>query len=58
MGLVGQVLRLAAEKGITTGQAADELSDVYLAQPHPIWGHRSQLIIDSLVAEGWADGPY
>ena len=30
---------------------ADELSEV----PHPIWGNRGQLIIDSLVRTGWAE---
>jgi hypothetical protein len=22
--------------------------------PHPIWGHRSRAILDSLVRDGWA----
>ncbi|GAB5356590.1 hypothetical protein AAMO2058_000302800 [Amorphochlora amoebiformis] len=48
-----RVLRLAFDENIATNKAADRLADEALQQPHPIWGHRSQQIIDSLVEDQW-----
>ena len=50
-----KVLRLADETGISTAEAANSLADELCMQTHPIFGHRSQEIMDSLVAGGWAD---
>lgn len=49
------VLKMAEENGCTPGQAGNQLADDYAAQEHPIWGHRSQEIIDSLLRDGWAN---
>eukprot|EP00811_Abedinium_folium_P034570 NODE_7441_length_1578_cov_3.649897.p1 GENE.NODE_7441_length_1578_cov_3.649897~~NODE_7441_length_1578_cov_3.649897.p1 ORF type:complete len:442 (-),score=152.76 NODE_7441_length_1578_cov_3.649897:193-1518(-) len=49
------VLERAAADGITPGQAGNRLADDYASQLHPIWGHRSQAIIDSLLRDGWVD---
>ena len=48
------VLRAAEDENTTTSAAADELADRMANTPHPIFGHRSQLIIDSLLADNWA----
>jgi len=48
-----RVLRKAKEDQISTSKAADILADEALQKPHPIWGHRSQEIIDRLVKEDW-----
>ena len=37
------------------GQAANKLADHFASMEHPIWGHRSQHIINSLLRDGWAD---
>eukprot|EP00466_Bigelowiella_natans_P011312 jgi/Bigna1/87281/estExt_fgenesh1_pg.C_180157 len=50
---VGRVLALSKAEGIASNKAADRLADECLAQPHPIWGRRSQEIIDSLVQDAW-----
>ena len=47
------VLAKAAADGVTPGQAANRLADEYAAVPHPIWGHRSQAIVDSLLRDEW-----
>jgi glutamate dehydrogenase/leucine dehydrogenase len=49
-----QVLDRAAREGITTAAAANALADEAGRVPHPIWGHRSRAILDSLVRDGWA----
>ncbi len=49
-----QVLERAAREGITTAAAANALADEAGRVPHPIWGHRSRAILDSLVRDGWA----
>lgn len=49
-----QVLARAAREGITTAAAANALADEACRVPHPIWGHRSRAILDSLVRDGWA----
>jgi len=48
-----KVLETADKEGITAAQAADDLANVAAAVPHPLFGHRSQAIIDQLVAGGW-----
>ena len=48
---------LLRAEGVTTGAAANALSDYYAAQPHPIWGHRSQAIINSLLRDSWHTMP-
>ena len=52
-----KVLRLAAAEGISTAEAANSLADELCTRTHPIFGHRSQEIMDSLVAGDWAEGP-
>lgn len=51
-----RVLHIARTENITTNEAADKLADHYCAQEHPIWGHRTQAIIDALCEGGWAEG--
>jgi len=51
--VVKAVLSKAAAEGVTPGQAANALADEYAAALHPIWGHRSQAIIDSLLRDDW-----
>jgi len=50
-----KVLGTAEEEGITTAQAADQLADMAAAVPHPLFGHRSQAIIDQLIVDKWHD---
>ena len=51
---VRSVMATASEQGIRPEEAADVLANEASQQPHPIFGHRSQAIIDSLVAGDWA----
>lgn len=51
-----RVLGLARAQGITPAAAACALADELAEQPHPIWGHRSLKIIESLVADRWERG--
>jgi glutamate dehydrogenase/leucine dehydrogenase len=48
-----RVLERAAAEGITTSTAANALADEACAVPHPIWGHRSRAILESLVRDGF-----
>jgi glutamate dehydrogenase/leucine dehydrogenase len=50
-----EVCSRAAESGRTPAEEAEMLADELSEAPHPLWGHRGRLIIDRLVAEGWAD---
>ena len=50
-----RVLRTAAADGTSTAVAANAVADKLCMETHPIWGHRSQQIIDSLVDGSWAD---
>jgi glutamate dehydrogenase/leucine dehydrogenase len=52
--VTSQVIRMARDKGISTDEAARQLADVYAEEEHPIWGHRSKAIIQSLTEDGWA----
>jgi len=44
----------AADEGVTTVRAALRLADRLTLEPHPIWGHRTWKLIESLAANGWA----
>eukprot|EP00455_Lapot_gusevi_P052883 TRINITY_DN813_c0_g1_i14.p1 TRINITY_DN813_c0_g1~~TRINITY_DN813_c0_g1_i14.p1 ORF type:complete len:233 (+),score=60.02 TRINITY_DN813_c0_g1_i14:106-804(+) len=48
-----QVLSLSKQEKITTAQAAIRIAEELMKEPHPIWGHRSQQIINSLVEDRW-----
>lgn len=48
-----KVLRNAKETGKPTGSAAVQMAEKLSLENNPIYGHRSQLIIDSLVADNW-----
>ena len=48
-----KVLETAQKENTTTAEAADKLADVAAAEPHPLFGHRSQAIIDQLIADQW-----
>jgi len=48
-----RVLRQAMETGEPTGRIAIRLADRLSLEPHPIFGHRGRLIIDSLVEDRW-----
>jgi glutamate dehydrogenase/leucine dehydrogenase len=50
-----QVLANASVEGITPTESANRLADAASLVPHPIWGHRGKQIIDSLVADRWAE---
>jgi glutamate dehydrogenase/leucine dehydrogenase len=54
-GDVRRVLELAARDGTTPTEAANELADKAMNDPHPIHGDRAQRIVASLVASDWAD---
>lgn len=51
-----RILDHAAKEGVTTSTAANLLADHACAEPHPVWGHRGQAIIDGLLTDGWAAG--
>jgi glutamate dehydrogenase/leucine dehydrogenase len=51
-----RVLQRSEAEGITPSAAANALADELGLLPHPVWGHRTRLIIDALVSGGWADG--
>ena len=51
-----RVLSIAKATGCTTQAAADHIADDLAAREHPIWGHRSRKIIESLVADHWERG--
>jgi glutamate dehydrogenase/leucine dehydrogenase len=50
-----KVLDLARKPGVTPVSAAIRLAEDLARQPHPIWGHRTRQIVESLVADRWAD---
>jgi glutamate dehydrogenase/leucine dehydrogenase len=50
-----KVLELARKPGVTSVSAAIRLAEELSRQPHPIWGHRARQIVESLVADRWAD---
>jgi len=50
-----KVLELALRPGVTPVSAAIRMAEELSRQPHPIWGHRARQIIESLVADRWAD---
>ncbi|MBW2525909.1 MAG: Glu/Leu/Phe/Val dehydrogenase [Deltaproteobacteria bacterium] len=52
-----EVFDRAKGSGRTPADEAQALADELAEEPHPIWGNRSQLIIDALVREGWAEQP-
>ena len=49
-----EVLGEAARRGLPPARVALEIAEGRSREEHPIWGHRGQQIIDSLVASGWA----
>ncbi len=51
-----RLFREAAAEGITPLDAALRLADCLAAEPHPIWGHRTRQLIESLARNGWAIG--
>jgi leucine dehydrogenase len=48
-----RVLHESRSKGEPTGRIAVRLADELSLEPHPIFGHRGRLIIDSLVEDRW-----
>jgi len=48
-----RVLKNAKDTGKPTGSAAVEMAEELSLENNPIYGHRSQLIVDSLVADNW-----
>lgn len=48
-----RVLERARRESVTTTTAANALADELMQEPHPIWGHRSRLLVQSLVASRW-----
>lgn len=54
--LTRTVLEQAAASGKTPHRIALEMAARRSMELHPLWGHRGQVIIDSLVAGGWSRG--
>jgi glutamate dehydrogenase/leucine dehydrogenase len=50
-----RVLELARESGEPPARAAGRLAEEFSQDRHPLFGHRGQLIIDSLVSGAWAN---
>jgi glutamate dehydrogenase/leucine dehydrogenase len=50
------VLQESKESGRPTGMIAREMAEKLSLENNPIYGHRGQLIIDSLVNDGWETG--
>lgn len=50
-----EVLERSAATGRSSHAEAEDLAAELMAEPHPIWPHRGRQIIDSLVANGWAE---
>lgn len=48
-----EVFRTARSSKRTTAAVAVELADRLTEELHPVWGHRGQVIIDSLVQNRW-----
>jgi leucine dehydrogenase len=51
-----RMLRQSMQTGEPTGRIAVQMADRLSLEPHPIFGHRGRLIIDSLVADRWPEG--
>lgn len=54
--LTQRILRDAAEKNISTIEAANNLAKAFVAVQHPLWPNRGQLIIEALVNSNWHEG--
>lgn len=54
--VTARVLERSRAEGVTPSAAANALADELGRIAHPIWGHRTRLIIDSLVSNRWAQG--
>ena len=50
-----QVLERSKTEGIHPHHAAVDLADELSKEPHPIWGHRGQKIINALVKSNWVN---
>lgn len=50
-----EVFARAKTSGRTPADEASDLADELSQELNPIWGHRSQKVINYLVASGWAD---
>ena len=50
-----RVLRESKATGGPTGRIAVRLAEALSLEPHPLFGHRGRLIIDSLVADRWQE---
>jgi glutamate dehydrogenase/leucine dehydrogenase len=54
--LTRRVLEEARDQGTTPVEAADRLADQLSEECHPVWGHRTRQILDSLLTGGWDRG--
>jgi hypothetical protein len=48
-------LNHSKNENIPTGEAACKIADQLAEEEHPIWGHRSKHIIESLINHKWAE---
>jgi glutamate dehydrogenase/leucine dehydrogenase len=48
-----RILEHAQRQNTTPTHAANALADALSEELHPIWGHRSRIILDSLMADRW-----
>jgi len=51
------VLNKSEKENIRTNEAANLLADKYAEMEHPIWGHRTRYIIQTLVQSKWNEKP-
>jgi glutamate dehydrogenase (NAD(P)+) len=54
--LTRRVLREALDRGESTVAVANRLADARLEELHPIWGHRTHALIESLLRDRWETG--
>ena len=50
---IQRVLEMSKASDVTPSEAATSIADELADEPHPIWGHRSRYIIESLIADRW-----
>lgn len=52
-----RILECAADEGCTPAHMARQEADRLATELHPLWGHRGQRIVRSVVQSDWAEGP-
>ena len=52
-GYAQRVFEKCSETGKSPAKVAIQLADEMAMQPHPLFGHRGQQIIDTLISDEW-----